>query len=1191
MYLKSLEMIGFKSFADMTKLNFDSNLTAVVGPNGCGKSNIADAIRWVLGEQSSKILRGNKMEDFIFNGSKERKSLGRAEVSLTIADIPGGVTISGVSSPADEVVITRTIFRSGESEYYINKTSCRLKDIVDLFLDTGISTRSFSIIEQGQVSSILNSKPEEKRVLIEEAAGIMKYKHRKNAALRKLESSQQNLLRLGDILNELGRQIASLKRQAKKAEIYKKQKAGIRELSLSLLASEYRRLAKDLGSTEGDLNILREQNSERLARGSSLENRTEVLRLEVTGLEKRLSLLKQEGFEEESRMEREEDRIGLLQTRIREAEDEDNRSADEMKSLENELLQIGSHIANRQEEEKKCNSEISSQEKGYSERYKDIAGLKDGVSKRESQLKDMESGLVDLISRISQIKNIMTSLETRLDILSKREKGVEIEEDELRERLKGLKDKLNRSRDGLVDMKEEMEKAKQERGSVTGLLNDYRNRLKKENEEIGDLKERLAVQSALQNSLEEFQSKLEGFQEGVRSLMKIREQGELTGIHGILVDHIKTSPEYEVALEAVLGDRLQGIIVESHTDSMMAIEYLKDKSAGRSTFLPVSPKINPVKDNISNKTANGKDGVIGDALKLVSCAGRYEKVFEYLLGDVVVVRNFDTALSLWNSNGISSTIVTLDGDIIDHHGIVVGGGTVNGGSGLLRKKREIEELKREVENLQGRLYDLETARTMTHDKVLSLEKEEEELQKRVYDEELRYISEEKDVQQVEEECRRVEERLGIFNYERSEFDAERGELSSELEKLVRESADITMTKEEKSSAIGRLKEAIGTLRRELDTRSEEVNKTEVLLTSLRGKRENILLDMDRLSKSRSDIESRIERIETVRSELKEKKERFKESIKEAEESISNLSRKRDETRKETIRIEEELRERLELLKGLEDEFRIVKKETEGLNEKIKGIELKNTELSVRIDHIVNRVNADYGISIEELLKGEINEIDDDEANKKLQNLKDAVARIGEVNLAAIGEYKNLNERYTFLKEQQDDLVNSIKLLHRAIEKINATTKTRFTDTFNLVNEKFKVIFRRLFNGGRGNLVLCDEGNPLNTGVDIIVQPPGKKTQNITLLSAGEKAMSAIALLFSIFAIRPSPFCLLDEVDAPLDEANILRFKNIIMEMTDKTKFIIITHNQKTMSFVDTLYGITMEEEGVSNIVSVDLSKK
>ncbi|MBI5183231.1 MAG: chromosome segregation protein SMC [Nitrospinae bacterium] len=1185
MYLKSLEIIGFKSFADMTRLEFNSNITAVVGPNGCGKSNIADAIRWVLGEQSSKLLRGSKMEDLIFNGSKGRKPLGRAEVSLTITDITCGVTISGISSPTDEVLITRTLFRSGESEYSINRTPCRLKDIVDLFLDTGISTRSFSIIEQGQVSNILNSKPEDRRVLIEEAAGIMKYKHRKNEAIRKLESSQQNLLRLGDILNELERQMATLKRQAKKAEIYKKHRDEIRELSLSLIASEYRRLAGDLGSTESDLNLLREQNSERLANGSSLENRIEVLRSEVIGLEKRLSQLKQEVFEEERRIEREEDRIGLLQTQIREGEDEDTRSADEMKSLENEFLHIGSYIKDRQEEEERGNNDISSQEKVYNERYKDIAGFKEDLSKRESQLKEMESGLINLISRMSQMKNIMTSLETRLDILSKREEKVGGEEYELRERLNGLKEKLNRSREGLIDIKEAMEKTKQERISITGLLNDCRNRLKRENEDIRALKEKLAVQSALQKSLEEFQNNLEGFQEGVRSLMKIREQGELPGIHGILVDYIKTSPEYEVAIEAVLGDKLQGIIVESHADSIMAIGYLRNKSGGRSTFLPITPR--DIKGNAHSM--NGKDGVIGNALVLVSCDGRYEKVFEYLLGDVVVVRDFDTALSLWNSNGIHSTIVTLDGDIIDPYGIVVGGGTVNGGSSLLKKKREIKELNREIEDLKGRLYELEKTRSMTHDNLLSFEKEEEELKKRVYDEDLRCIGEEKDIQQVEKECRRAEERLEIFNYEKSEFDAERGGIDSDLERVRKELGDITITKEEKNSDVEKLRETIRILRIDIGTRGEEVNKMEVLLTSLRGKRENILLDIERLNKERGNIESRIKRIEKGRSELKEKRERFKYSIKEAEDAISNISRKRDERKREIIRIEEDLRERLEVLKGLEDEFRVLKKEIEGLNERTKEVELRKAELGVRIDHLVKRTSVDYGIEIEELLRIETNEIDEEEVNKRLQGIKEAVANIGEVNLSAIGEYQNISERYTFLKEQQDDLISSIKSLHRAIEKINSTTKTRFMDTFNLVNEKFKAIFRRLFNGGRGELVLCDEGNPLETGVDIIVQPPGKKTQNITLLSAGEKAMSTIGLLFSIFAIKPTPFCLLDEVDAPLDEANILRFRNILMEMTDKTKFIIITHNQKSMSFADTLYGITMEEDGVSKIVSVKLN--
>ncbi len=641
MYFKSLELTGFKSFVDETKLEFDPGITAIVGPNGCGKSNICDAIRWVLGEQSSKLLRGAKMDDFIFNGSDGRKPLNMAEVSLTVTNLNGAVTAPELSA-YEEITVARRLFRSGESEYYINKTPCRLKDVVDLFLDTGVSTRGFSIIEQGQVNRIISSKPEDRRFIIEEAAGVMKYKHRRNAAIHKLESSQQNLLRIGDIVGELERQMNSLKRQANKAERYKKYRGEMKELGLKLLSSEIKNVRDTLLGTETEYNSYKEKEAEASARSSSAKNRLETLRTELTTEEKALSGLKQEEFELVSRIERDEEHIELMRKRLDDLSDEDIRAGEEIEGLKKEIEINDSRYKDRIGEMEGIKLRIEDTKRLYEEKEGSLHGMNKEYRERQSAVEALDAGIIRLIGQISQKKNTLTSLDTKLDLLQKRKERMLLEKREIEENITRSRESEIRSHESLLKIKGQLEGLKKEKEELSGEWKVKSEELRITEEGLSEIKTRLESRTSLLGSLEDLQANYEGYEDGVRSVMKSKESGSLNGVHGVLVDFIEALPEFETAVEAVLSGRLQGVVVDDHGEGMKAVEYLKSQTAGRAQFIPLTLR------NISKSgyTPNGSSGVIGKASELLKCTEKYKNILDSLLGDVLIVKDMESALNI-----------------------------------------------------------------------------------------------------------------------------------------------------------------------------------------------------------------------------------------------------------------------------------------------------------------------------------------------------------------------------------------------------------------------------------------------------------------------------------------------------------------------------------------------------------------
>ncbi len=1188
MYMKSLEMRGFKSFVDSTKLEFPRGFTAVVGPNGCGKSNISDAIRWVIGEQSSKTLRGSKMEDLVFNGSESRKALGMAEVSLTIANLPK-TTVESAVPVVEEAKVTRRFYRSGESEYFINKTPCRLRDIIDLFLDTGISSRAFSIIEQGTVLNLINAKPVDRRFIIEEAAGIMKYKYRRNEALRKMAAAQENLVRVNDTMNELRRQLGSLKRQASKAESYKKKKTELRDITLNLYAVDYRGCHKEFDNISKELTGFREDKEKQETGLTALNNRMEALKIDITHREKEINKFNESNIEIEGRMKGEEARVELMKGQIEEAVNVHQRAIEEISQMEEELEKISENLTLRQDESDKVVQDIASLEGSFEEKNISLQKIKTELDHVKSSMEEFESYLRDLNHVISQQEHKRISIQAHLDLLAHRGDKTQSEKQELSTHIEEANRAGVEAKERFESIISELKKQKEKQGELLVALGEKNEELKKivfELEEKKDSKSRL---SGKLSSLEDFQKNFEGLQEGARNLLKkAQKDGESDGVRCMLADVIEAAPEYELAVETILGDRLQGLIVEDHQAGRNAIDYLKLQGAGRSTFIPVATRKigNPI---VFPDVAEGE--VIGKVVDFINTPSEYREIVNALLEDVLMVENLEKALSLWSKAGTNCSFVTLEGDIIDPKGIIVGGSSLKDDSGLLRKKRIIHELQSDFSTLSQELEGVNGRLLGKRNTIAELEGEKTEIDRMVLACDRQYIHDEKDLRQIKESLEKEQKRLEVCQLEIQDIQVRKERSKEEIDPIEIEINKLKDKREASEEESTSAKENLAHLREILDEAKEEVSEYNMKLVSLKSKKENITLDMQRLQANRSTIGERIERMRQNDREAKEKKDRLEEEIKITEIKIIELFEKNRTIKSSCVEKGEVLREILDAHGNLEMQAKENSRELEILRGRVQERELKKTEFKLRLDNILQRLQDDFDAGIEELLSEYTEEVDREESSRAMAALRDRISQYGDVNLGALEEYNVVKERYEFMDEQYSDLTASIADLNKAIEKINKTTSQRFMETFEKVNENFKKSFRRLFSGGRAELVLTQPDDPLETGLDIEVQPPGKKLQNITMLSAGEKTMTALSILFSVFMTKPSPFCLLDEVDAPLDEANINRFREMLRDLSDKTQFIIITHNQTTMTFAETLYGITMEEKGVSKIVSVNLENK
>lgn len=1175
MRLKRIDITGFKSFHEATALGFDSGITAVVGPNGCGKSNVVDAIRWVMGEQNARNLRGKAMEDIIFGGSESRRPLGMAEVSLLLDNSAG-------SAPAAfreyaEIQVTRRLFRNGESEYLLNRTPCRLLDITELFMDTGVGTRAYSIIEQGKIGQIINARPEERRAIIEEAAGVTKYKARRKAALRKIEATRQNLLRLGDIIGEVRRQMGSLKRQAQRAERFRTLRDELREIELQQALREHAELS---------------------GKASALDREVQALGDALTAAENGLAgaeLAQQEARLEHARREQEanaaQERLYLLTGEVQKLDSGLELNSREQAALERDRLRLG-----REQEETAARLAGAAEES---------ASLTDGeadqqveLQRESTQLTEAEAALAALAdeehalnARLEESRRGLYQLLTGLSRLS-------AQQDEANRRLKTLTDQAGRNRQDavairdqgednrsralalqsrLLGLQDDRERLQSEQLRFQQLLEGLRRQLEETEQQLLVEREALSGQRSRLESLEQLERNLDGYGRGVRVLLGDETQrGRLLGL---LADTLDVPAELEAAVEAVLGERLQALLAVARQDVAAAFAALR-QGDGRCTLLPA--------DFIPAELP----GYLGGRplADLVTLREPGAAQASRLLSGIYLVEDLAGVVG---ALPVGITLVTAEGDLLTYRGEYTGGGRRTLDQGLLHKKREMKELAAAVRRLTATVESLNARREELRREAAAAEEGLRSTAGALHQQEIRLLDHRRDQAGLEEEAARLQERLEVLSFEEEQLHEEEVALRRTLSEGA---AGLEAGERERAaceSGVAALQAEVGRLREQLETVRQLVTSRKVVLASLTERAENSRRQVQRLRQLAGELAVRGEGLLREQSATAERQALLQAEAEGLRQALGQLL-------DEHAGAENALRERREsfeetrlVIEGGESACRDLRQQAARCRDELSARQLAARELALAREHLRSgflergRFDLDDPLQTAGLRDPGF---DATAAAARRDTLLRRVEELGEVNLTAIEEHRELEERLAFMVGQQEDLQRSLEGLQDAITRINRTTRKRFRETFDLVNQRFREVFPRLFKGGQAELRLIGEEDLLEAGIEIVAQPPGKKLQNVTLLSGGEKALTAVSLIFAIFLIKPSPFCLLDEVDAPLDDANIGRFNEMVREMSRLSQFIIITHNKQTMEIADNLYGITMEEPGVSRLVSVRMSE-
>ncbi|MBI5892096.1 MAG: chromosome segregation protein SMC [Deltaproteobacteria bacterium] len=1200
MKIKKIEIQGFKSFVDKTIFHFPKGVTAVVGPNGCGKSNIVDAIRWVLGEQNARHLRGKLMEDIIFAGSESRKPIGAAEVVLTLSNEEGLAPQEYANFT--EIEISRKLFRSGESEYCINRVESRLKDIVDLFTDTGIGTRAYSIIEQGQVGWLVTAKPEERRMLFEEAAGINKYKHRKDAALRRLEATKENLTRVSDIVSEVKRQLNSLNRQAKKAERFKILRDELKGIELFLASEEYIRLKNNKTEAEKRLQDLKDRDIEistliNQKQGILEEMRTRHLQQEIDLKEIRTRM-----FDAGNAIQTREREIELSRIRIAELKRNEERLLKEIDELNSQRQGTANEIGELKNTIEEISNIIKTEGERLIKEEGNLSMLSEKLSQKDRDLKDKKTSIADIMARVLQIKNSIHIYLRDEDVLNLKTGKLEREKNEIDAVVlskEKIVNELNEKIKEAGNKKQDIEKIEQ---STVEQIKDMEQRLVQMDAEQKAQKQELAASSSRLATLEELERNFEGFKDGIKAIMQTKRlapegspikdfgdkfnQGEEGGygILGIIADIIETSPQYEKAVEAVMGERLQYIIVDGQNNGISAIEYLKTNALGRGSFVPLREIPNQAAKNDAQYTN------ASPMLNHLKIKDGYSSLVNYLLADVLVANNLKEAIEIWNSNGMDKTIVTLEGDVIDGYGVITGGNGKGGDSGILQKKREIRELSSAVAEIEQKIIGLDIEIEKLKNETDGSKKGLETLKTTRHSKDMELVNLEADFKREESELDRLKQRMNIVGFEIDESKRHLKEILDKKTEMAKERESLEIIYKEVEAGINSIELEVSNLLKEKEVLQSLATEIKVNLASSRERLDGLKLQHMEKERFIGEVADRIDakktEIEKGAMEITDKES----NASKIQEEVEGLLRQKDEIKKEEIIKEEALNAALMEIQGIENKLKSMKHEIDAVHENINAANLEIKELEMKSSHLSSRISEKYNIAVDAYIPDEdIKAMEGTLVTARCEELKSDIASLGEVSLSALEEYAELERRQQFLMDQQTDLNNSIETLNKAVNRINRTTRQRFKETFDAINAKFQEVFPVFFPGGRAELRLVDEGNLLESGIEIVSQPQGKRLQSISLLSGGEKAMTATALIFSIFLIKPSPFCLLDEVDAPLDDANINRFNVLLKEMAKKSQFILITHNKGTMEIADTLFGITMEEAGISKTVSVQLN--
>ena len=1181
MFLKRLDVIGFKSFADRIGVDFVQGVTAVVGPNGSGKSNITDAIRWVLGEQSAKSLRGSKMEDIIFAGSDTRKPLNYAEVTLTLDNQDEGLAID-----YNEVSVTRRVTRSGDSEYLINKQPCRLKDIIDLFMDSGLGREAFSIISQGKVEEILNSKAEDRRTIFEEAAGVLKYKNRKKKAEVKLLETQDNLNRVNDILHELEGQVEPLKIQASMAKDYLEKKEELEKIEVALTVYDIEDLHQKWTNLSRQLEEHQKEEIKLSAQLQVKEAKIEETRDHIAALDESITDLQNVLLYASEELEKLEGRKEVLKERKKNATQNRAQLEKSVTELADKISQLKTNRDIQSELVNKLIQQVNFLQDQLKEKQEKLALFTENI---DEKIESLKSEYIELLNDQAGAKNELKYIDQQLEQQAAKSSRLDSENVRFIEERQKAQKRMLEIQSALEEVQNNLSNQVTTFREKQRKLENGKNNYQKQEKTLYQAYQILQQAKSRKEMLEEMEEDYSGFFQGVKEVLKARGK-KLEGIEGAVAELVTVPKEYETALETALGGALQHIVVDNEQNARMAITFLKQNSFGRATFLPLNVIKGRLLSSSQRASIQNHPSLVGSAVDLVSFDSKYADVISNLLGNVVITKDLKGANELAKILQYRCRLVTLDGDIVNPGGSMTGGAQKQKTSSLLTRKGELEELKEKLIVMSEKTSSLESLVKSLKQEVKIQEQELEDMRK--FGEILRQDEQtlKGDLREAEFEAKNINDRLTMYDLEKGQF--------------VEEQKTLTKRKNELFEAMNSFKLKIASLDKQIakftEQKTNDISSKETLTKEITD------LKVEYAAKNEQFVNTK-ERFALIVQELTESEERHAlytedlmlltsemEGSTSGEEQLEVAAKRKQQDKEETIAlISSRRQERLHMHSALEDaelEAKEIKRLHKGMVEVLKDEEVKINRLDVELENKLAHLREEYLLSFEGAKEQYPLTMPLEEARKKVKLIKLAIDELGSVNIGAIEEYERISERYLFLSEQKNDLQEAKDTLYQVIDEMDIEMKKRFEQTFTGIREHFEPVFRALFGGGRADLKLTNPEDLLNTGVEIVAQPPGKKLQNLGLLSGGERALTAIALLFAILKVRPVPFCILDEVEAALDEANVFRFSQYLKRFSTETQFIVITHRKGTMEEADVLYGVTMQESGVSKLVSVRLEE-
>ncbi|MDE0484929.1 MAG: chromosome segregation protein SMC [Candidatus Poribacteria bacterium] len=1195
MLLNSIKVSGFKSFAEEVELILEPGITTIVGPNGCGKSNVSDAIRWVLGEQSARALRCTNMRDLLFNGGANFSPSQRASVALTFTNISENLSIE---SP--EVEVRRQLTRDGESSYLINQTPCRLRDISELFMDTGVGVDAYSVMEQSKIDLILNVRPEERRFLFDEVAGITKYKVRKKSAIQKLKDTEQNLVRINDIIQELQRETESLKAQAEQAGHYQSLKDQLQQLELGLAYRDYEKLATDYRETQSNLEAILNEVSDANQILQEADERIENATLRRTELDAAITTAQEEIREIEGQLEKVERQIVIHKENQLNIQQQKQRAEQTLESLNSQQVNLQTRNRERTQEKKRLEASYKIEESRLTAKQQHLQELSSRIDKTKESIQEAQTDLQEISTELSQRENRRIAIEHELTSKQSSLNNLQESSNALKTELKAATDDRDEIQRGATQLDAELLQIGTKKKQVETTLNENQDALRKIESEIRGLEENLGGSLSRYKSLEQLQSAYEGYYAGVRAIMRAKDHfpDQFAGICDVVAELIDTDTEYEVAIEVALGSAIQNVVTETAEDADTAISFLKKHRAGRVTFLPIDILR---RRTFSDDALLDEPGVIGIADELVGYDDKYEKIIQHLLGNTLVLENLDAAVALTRKFRHNARLVTLEGELINTSGAITGGHTDQRKSGLLSRANELDVLKTKIGELQQIVNQKDEKRKAYAATIAEADQTRKKLTGHLQDKQIEKASITKDIEQADQNIDRLNTELAEVETQNRQL-KETVDLSREDQQtLDAEIAELTKKRTQTEGRIQRVSEQVDSDARKREEVVSDCQEREIFLAGQRQKLESMTEELDNFDEQQLQIEKNIEEQQAIIDSDEQTKHDIAEQIEEAQRKFLRIGGDRAEAEAAHDELTEEREALLEEIETIQKEMRSTRKQFESQNRKQRQLEVKTTQLEMQLKSISTRILDKYQVSIDELPKPTTqDEVSDNEEQStvpailqldeidlmdNIEKLKAEISAMGAVNLKAIEAHEEHKKRLDFQIAQRDDIQQSIQSMHQAIQKINETSRDVFMKTFDQVKINFQEVFTQLFGGGETELRLTDEENILESGIDIIACPPGKRPQSITQLSGGERSLVAIGLLFAVFKIKPSPFCVLDEVDAALDEANVLRFTNLIRDYSDNTQFVIITHNNRTMEISDVMYGVTMEQAGMSKIVT------